>query len=446
VFVMRARVKRAIVPVLVLAASAATLVGIPAAAQTDSPPAGMSSAPSLIEVAATVDIDLCAKTGTQALVADDPATPSEDESVTVPIWGLAMGDCDTAGPAALPGPVLNVDAGDLVNITLHNSLDEAVSLVFPGQELAPDFSGAAANGGTALYSFTASDPGTYAYAAGTNPDVQVPMGLYGALVVDSLDAGTAYGSGTGSAFNRQAVIVLSEVDASLNADPGGFDPRDWHPTYWLINGKPYDPLAPPATILASQGANTLLRYVNAGVDHHTMMLLGLHQHVIAKDAALLNAPFDAVSETIPAGQTADMIVAVPGAASLGQTYALYSRNLNVTNGAAFPGGMLAFLEAAAPAVARPGVGDVPDIATLAASSKGNRVRIAARTVACSPCKATARLRAAGSWRSARMSRAGGTWAAVFDRVPDGRRAYLVTIRDLDSGVEVTSQRRFLRVR
>jgi hypothetical protein len=109
--------------------------------------------------------------------------------------------------------------------------------------------------------------------------------------------------------------------------------------------------------------------------------------------------------------------------------------------------MLNFLEAAAPAVARPGVGAVADIQSLAAIVSGHhRVRITARTVRCSPCKAIARLRAAGSWRSVRMSRAGGSWAAVFDRVPNGRRAYLVTIRDLDSGVEVTSQRRFLRVR
>lgn len=434
---MRVRAKRAIVPVLALGALAATLVGIPAAAQTDgSTLAAAVRAQSVIQVAAVVDVDLCAKSGTVTL----PGTPAP-----VPIWGLVAGDCGAAGPAALPGPVINVDEGDTVNVTLHNSLAENVSLVFPGQSLAPDFTGAAP-GGTAVYSFAATDPGTYVYAAGRNPAVQVPMGLYGALVVESADAGTAYGTGTGSTFNRQAVLVLSEIDPNLNNDPSGFDPTEWHPTYWLINGTPYDPLAPPANIPASQGSNTLLRYVNAGVDHHSMTLLGLHQRVIARDASVLNAPFDAVSETIPAGQTADMIVAVPGSASLGQTYPIYSRNLDVTNAGAYPGGMLTYLETAAPAVARPGVGVVPDIQSLGATASGHRVRIAARTVGCSPCRATARLRVSGAWRTVRMSRVSGLWVGVFGSVPSGQRAYLVAVKDLDTGVEVTSERRFVRVR
>jgi FtsP/CotA-like multicopper oxidase with cupredoxin domain len=435
---MLARAKKATVSVLALAALAATLLGIPAAAQTDGSASGAAEpARAAIQLAAVVNVDLCAKEGTVTL----PGTPDP-----VPIWGLAT----MAGPdcsdevAGLPGPVLNVGEGDTVNVTLHNGLAENVSLVFPGQELAPDFAGASP-GGTAAYSFTAGDPGTYIYAAGRNPAVQVPMGLYGALVVDSADAGTAYGTGTGSGYNRQAVLVLSEIDPNLNADPGGFNAADWHPTYWLINGQPYDP-STPTTVAASQGANTLLRYVNAGVDHHSMMLLGLHQRVIAKDAALLNASFEAISETIPAGQTADMIVSVPGSASLGQTYALYSRNLDVTNAGEFPGGMLTFLETAAPAVARPGVGVVPDMQSVSATATGHRVRIAARTVGCSPCKATARLRVGSAWRSAKMSRVNGLWVAAFGSVPSGQRAYVVAIRDLDSGVQVASERRFVRVR
>jgi len=42
---------------------------------------------------------------------------------------------------------------------------------------------APASGGSATYSFVATHPGTFVYESGTNPDVQVPMGLFGALVV-----------------------------------------------------------------------------------------------------------------------------------------------------------------------------------------------------------------------------------------------------------------------
>ena len=55
----------------------------------------------------------------------------------------------------------------------------------------------------------------------------------------------------------------------------------------------------------------MLRYVNAGYDNTSMSLLGMHQHVIARDAYALNNPFDAVAETIPAGGTEDAIVTHP---------------------------------------------------------------------------------------------------------------------------------------
>ena len=45
-----------------------------------------------------------------------------------------------------------------------------------------------------------------------------------------------------------------------------------------------------------------------------MSLLGMHEHVIARDAHLLNNPFDAAAETIPAGETEDVIATVPSAA------------------------------------------------------------------------------------------------------------------------------------
>ena len=33
------------------------------------------------------------------------------------------------------------------------------------------------------YTFTAGEPGTYQYHSGTRPDLQVEMGMYGALIV-----------------------------------------------------------------------------------------------------------------------------------------------------------------------------------------------------------------------------------------------------------------------
>jgi len=96
----------------------------------------------------------------------------------------------------------------------------------------------------------------------------------------------------------------------------------------------------------------VLRYVNAGFDNTSMALLGLHEHVVARDAHLLNNPFDANAETIPAGATEDAIATMPaGAAPSTHGFPLYNRQLHVTNGdqtapnpvPATGGGMLTFI-------------------------------------------------------------------------------------------------------
>jgi len=67
-----------------------------------------------------------------------------------------------------------------------------VSAVFPGQtvlDCAADcgVTGAltreAQPGGLVTYTFVAGEPGTYQYHSGTQPDLQIEMGLYGTLIV-----------------------------------------------------------------------------------------------------------------------------------------------------------------------------------------------------------------------------------------------------------------------
>jgi len=306
--------------------------------------------------AATVGFDLCASDGTITL----------PDSNMVTVWGFVDtggGPCTTGLVTSLPGPELRVNAGDTVTINLTNALTENVSILVAGQSLAATggvaglFTAEAADsGGTVSYSFTAQE-GTYLYESGTNASIQIPMGLYGALIVDSGVAGQAYGHG----FDQDAVLLLSEIDPALNANPGGFDLLDYHPTYWLINGKGY-----PDTdvITANPGDQVLLRYLNAGFDHPSMALLGAYQTVIAKDGFALSNVFDATAEIVPAGTTADMIVDTTGLGEM--SLALYNRNMYVTNGDAFPGGMLTFIDISAP------IGSPPTV-NVANPSQGSTV-------------------------------------------------------------------------
>jgi FtsP/CotA-like multicopper oxidase with cupredoxin domain len=310
--------------VLVVAAAGLTLAGSPASA-------------------AAVTINLCAVTGTVTMPG----------SVSVPIWGFGIpttpGDCSTA-TAGLPGPVVTVAEGDTVTINVGNALPAGHTIRFevPGIAFNPGPTDAAP-GSSVTRSFTASAPGTYLYQSSGNAGRQLAMGLAGALLVRSATANQAYDSAS-TAYDVEALLVLSAIDPNLNAAPDTFDLHAFRATYWLINGQPYTSGVPGIT--AAAGQRVLLRYLNAGYDQTAMALLGLQERVLARDARLLNNPFLAAAETIPAGATEDAIATVPaGAAPSANGFALYNRNLHITTGSqtgpsptpATGGGMLTFI-------------------------------------------------------------------------------------------------------
>jgi len=293
--------------------------------------------------AAPVSIDLCAKAGT-AVMAD---------GVSVGIWGFGIaagpGDCAAVTPS-LPGPVLTVNAGDSVTISVTNDLPTGHVLTFEIPGVAFDAGAVeAAVGATVTRTFTASAAGTYLYQSGGSAGRQAAMGLYGALLVRPSTPNQAYPAPT-TAYDVEALLVLSALDPAFNAAPDTFGMHGYRATYWLINGKAYPDTAPGIT--AAAGQRVLLRYLNAGYDNTTMVLLGTHQRVVARDARPLSNPLDAYAETIPAGATEDTIVTVP--AETGPSphgYPLYNRQLHVTTGAqggpgpapASGGGMLTFI-------------------------------------------------------------------------------------------------------
>ncbi len=284
--------------------------------------------PTRSAAAAGVTIDLCASAGKLSL----PGSVSAD------IWGFSLagpgGSCTDATPS-LPGPVLSVHQGDEVSLVVHNGLATPVSLEVPGLTFDQGSGVTAAAGATATATFTASAPGTYLYQ-GT--ERQLPMGLYGALIVRPAAAGRAYASAT-TAYDREAVLVLSALDPAFNAAPATADLHRYAPKYWLINGKAYPDTDPVHG--ASPGTTVQLRYLNAGFDNTSMRLLGAYERVIARDAHPLGNPFEATAETVPAGGTEDAVVTIPPS---GTKFALYNRQLHLTNGSASPGGMLTFIE------------------------------------------------------------------------------------------------------
>jgi hypothetical protein len=297
--------------------------------------------------------------------------------VATPVWGYT----DSAGVITGPGgPVLIVNQGDTVTVNLTNALSESTSLLFQGQEMIPDTTGAAA-GGTKAYTFTAANPGTFLYEAGLalNTQHQVAMGLYGVLVVRPGGSTTQAYANPDSAFNEESLVVLSEFDTALAAAPATFDMRNYNPQYFLINGKAY-PAADAITV--TPGNRVLLRYVNAGLQAHAMTTLGLTQTIVAQDGSAYLLPHQMVSETIATGQTLDTIVTIPAAALAGTQYPLYDANMLLHNSnTAGIGGMLTFLTVAGTTTSGSGGPVTTNVAFTPASTNGASAVTLSATIA-----------------------------------------------------------------
>lgn len=257
-------------------------------------------------------------------------------------WGYSVD-----GSMQLPGPTLIVTAGDTVTVKLNNALPAAagnVSIVFPGQQVTATpntgvpglLTQEAPVGGSVTYTFVASEPGTYQYHSGTRPDLQVEMGLYGALIVRPA---TAAAGCTNSAYNhaetcfdREYLYLLSEVDLQIHqaaedqaSGPGPIEigSISYQSEYWLINGRAApDTMAAAGTdVLPSQpynamtrmhpGDRLLMRVVGAGRELHPFHHHGNHARVLARDGRLLLSA-STTDPTALAGPLLFTIPSVPG--------------------------------------------------------------------------------------------------------------------------------------
>src|SRR6266436_2687567 len=126
----------------------------------------------------------------------------------------------------VPGPTLIVTEGQTVTVRLTNNLPNPAgntSILFPGFQVTSTFgvpglltreAGHSTVNNTVVYTFVASSPGTHAYYSGTQSDLQVEMGLYGAIIVlpNAVPAACANGL---AATNRTAATFWNESDFRL---------------------------------------------------------------------------------------------------------------------------------------------------------------------------------------------------------------------------------------
>ncbi len=331
----------------------------------------------------------------------------------VPMWGYAL--CGTgatppagcSGAVSVPGPALVVPPGEGLIVHLTNTLPAPTSLVIAGQLKqegmqpvwfdpagAAIFQGArpagntsarvrsfdkeaAAGGGVATYTWASIKPGTYLYSSGTHPQVQVQMGLYGAMSKDAGVGQVAYTQGaTNVAYSSQATLLYSEVDPALHAAvaagtygaSGPHSTLEYHPTFFLINGKAWPDAGLDPVVTVPAGQSLLLRLLNAGLKTHVPTLHRQYWRLIAEDGnplPYLSNPRQQYSAFLPAGKTVDVLLR-PDNPSTADTlrYAIFdSRHFDTSNGAA--GGMLARFAVAPAAAEAPQFDSAPPAGAIA---------------------------------------------------------------------------------
>ena len=261
------------------------------------------------------------------------------------MWGYANTDVNGTGTMQYPGPTIIVNQGDMITINLKSELPQNTSMVFPGQSDVNATGGikglitrdAPANGVTTVtYKFTAANPGTYIYHSGTRPELQIEMGLVGAIIVRP----TGYDPDTNkkayahddSLYDHEYLFLLTEMDPTIHlameiCDMTSVDNTTYWPVNWFINGRAAPDTMLPAghPLLPNQpynclprmrpGEKMLLRLIGGGRDSHPYHTHGNNFIRIARDAKLLESATDAgadlavsdFTQTVMPGATYDAI-------------------------------------------------------------------------------------------------------------------------------------------
>jgi FtsP/CotA-like multicopper oxidase with cupredoxin domain len=267
----------------------------------------------------------------------------------------------TCNTMQIPAPTLVVTENQTVTVTLTNNLPAAAgntSILFPGFTMSSTTCSTGAvqgllaceapHGGSVTYTFVASAPGTHAYYSGTQGDLQVEMGMYGALIVlpatpptncsgalpaQNLAAQAHWGEKNfrlstaaydhpKTCYDREYLFQWSEMDINIHraalaqvtakAACTAYSPstgcslevptEPYRPAYFLINGRSMPDLMDPNydTPYPHQpyngnphmhpGEQVLLRVIGQGRWQHPFHEHANHVRILARDGNLQLTP------------------------------------------------------------------------------------------------------------------------------------------------------------
>jgi hypothetical protein len=166
------------------------------------------------------------------------------------------------------------------------------------------------------YPSTTVPPGANAYAV---PNAGIPYDADATFLLSEIDPVQNAAVDAAAAASPVVPEALISTDPScLQAQHGGTTPCypaavNYRPTYFLINGSPFNAANPAATAAlvgdTAASGNVLVRFVNASLRTHVPALNGLQMAVVSEDGNLAPGLPKVQSEVnLPPGRTADAIV------------------------------------------------------------------------------------------------------------------------------------------
>ena len=324
-----------------------------------------------------------------------PSYISQPDGQSVYSWGYGCSTQPAAynyAPAAIttgfcgtmqvPGPTLIVTEGQTVTVNLSNNLPAPAgntSLLFPGFQVSTSggvpglLTQEAPASGTVTYTFVAATPGTHSYYSGTQSDLQVEMGLYGAIIVLPANVPSVCSSGLSASnlaaeahwgekdfrlaasaydhaktcYDREYLFQFSEIDprihsqvldqviaaGSCTAGAVGCSlqvaTEPYHPAYFMINGRSMpDDMDPNYAVQYPHqpyngnphlhpGEVVLLRIIGQGRWQHPFHEHANHVRILARDGNLILSQSD---QTLLAGPALFTTTTTPGVTMDGLFY------------------------------------------------------------------------------------------------------------------------------
>jgi FtsP/CotA-like multicopper oxidase with cupredoxin domain len=195
----------------------------------------------------------------------------------------------------VPGPRINLDVGDRVEVEITNQLPIGTDIHWHGIDVPNDQDGVApitqklvTTGETYTYRFTVTERAIGMYHAHAHAHASVPNGLFGTIYVGDLPLPAGR---TVSGIEIPADLrVAQDLPMVLN-DAGVIG--------LSLDGKSFPATAP---VVASVGDWIRVTYFNEGLQVHPMHLHGFEQIVVAKDGEPLDQPYAADTVLVAPGE------------------------------------------------------------------------------------------------------------------------------------------------